>query len=275
MQTFDFPAPSTVRKSVMIELTGSDYWELFDIAHERKLTIEIVAEILVKAGLSEFQYSESAHKGNVTVNEDRKRAGLSPIKPAIGFFTDDQVPEGADKLPEIDHVTIPGNPIPGGVGTVSVMEMREGDEVPEGWEEIGRIKKKRTRKIISDELRETLRAELIDGKSVTDVSKKHVIPYQTIWNIKSQIEKSKPAEEPYIAKKTPIEWNSGNFKPDVSGDSDIIDCANPKCMRRRRFVKGTGMPSANGEFCTGRCWQDFKERTHEKKYQKLHHKYFG
>lgn len=256
MPTFDFPAPSTVRKSVTIELTGSDYWELFDIAHERKLTIEIVAEIMVKAGLSEFQYSESSHKGNTTVNEDRKRAGLNPIRSALGFCTDGQFPEGADKLPEIDSVTIPAQPKPGAVDTVSIIE---GDKVPDGWKEIGRIEKKRTRKTISEELREIIKAELIDGNKVAEVAEKHGIPYQTIWNIRSQIGKNKPTEEPYIAKKTPSEWNSGSFKPDTSGDSDIIVCANPKCVRRHKFVRGTGMPSADGEFCTGRCWQDYRE----------------
>lgn len=62
-----------------------------------------------------------------------------------------------------------------------------------------------------------------------------------------------------------------NRKPDTGKTkSQVVDCPNPNCMMKRRFIKGLGCLDEHGtEFCTYRCreyfWQAKKPKNGEVK----------
>lgn len=39
-------------------------------------------------------------------------------------------------------------------------------------------------------------------------------------------------------------------------EKDILDCPNPRCIRRRKFVKNTGFKANGEEWCCKRCFDD-------------------
>lgn len=125
------------------------------------------------------------------------------------------------------------------------------------------------------------------GESVSYICKTYHYAYPTVWNHYNSWKKQqnkpkplaealplskpieKPAEKSVFIEPIPkpqnsqVRLNPASTLPHqvASNDPDIINCGNPKCFRRPRFLKGTGMmdSAVGAEFCTARCWQEFKE----------------
>lgn len=54
------------------------------------------------------------------------------------------------------------------------------------------------------------------------------------------------------------EPNSHEPKPKNFGkDVDVIDCPNPKCLYKRRFIKGMGYMANGQEWCCKHCFDEF------------------
>lgn len=64
-------------------------------------------------------------------------------------------------------------------------------------------------------------------------------------------------------KKNLPKWLGGEKPLDEGKDVDVIKCANPKCIRRRTFLKNTGYkdPVDGEEFCCKRCYGEFLENS--------------
>lgn len=62
-------------------------------------------------------------------------------------------------------------------------------------------------------------------------------------------------------KKNLPKWLGGEKPLDEGKDVDVINCANPKCIRRRTLLKNTGYkdPVDGEEFCCKRCYGEFLE----------------
>lgn len=64
-------------------------------------------------------------------------------------------------------------------------------------------------------------------------------------------------------KKNLPKWLGGEKPLDEGKDAEVANCANPKCIRRRTFLKNTGYkdPVDGEEFCCKRCYEEFLERS--------------